>query len=223
MSAIPQENQTQNEAQKPSDKELNFRKQEEMFKRQLEQERQARIQAEEKLSKFAQERLKNDNDDDIEDSDEPYVDHKRLKRELGKVVKQTANETDTRIQNAVQQALSEERQSQWLNQNPDFEEIMSYADKFAEKAPQLAKSILNMPNTFERHKLVYENIKTLGLHKKEEPKTNIQEKIDANRKSPYYQPSGIGASPYAAAGDYSPTGQKTAFAKMQELKNRLRI
>ena len=224
MSVNPQEN-IQAEAPKQSDKELNFRRQEEMFKRQLEQERQARIAAEEKVAQLAQERLRQasipEEDEDV--SDEPYVDHKRLKRELGRAVKQTVNETDTRIQNAVQAALAAERQNNWLKQNSDFYDVMQHAQAFADKDPELAETILSMPEGFERQKLVYKNIKALGLHKKEEPRSGIQDKIEQNRKTPYYQPSGVGTAPYAGAGDFSASGQQNAYKKMQELKNRLRI
>ena len=72
-------------------------------------------------------------------------------------------------------------------------------------------------------KLVYENIKALGVDKPEQKQNSVQEKIDANKRSPYYQPSGVGSAPYASAGDFSDSGQKNAYAKMQELKKRLRI
>jgi hypothetical protein len=80
-----------------------------------------------------------------------------------------------------------------------------------------------MPDTFARQKLVYKNIKALGLHRPEAKAPSVQEKIDANRKSPYYQPSGVGTAPYQSVGDFSAGGQKQAYDKMQELKNRLRI
>jgi hypothetical protein len=226
MSVVPQENQVQSqEAQKPSDKELNFRKQEEMFKRQLDQERQARITAEEKIAQLVKQHLPTSDDDD-DDSDEPYVDKRRLKKELGKVVKQANNDTDSKIQAAVQQALAGERQQNWLKANPDFYDIMQHAQTFAEKDPELAETILSMPEGFERQKLVYKNIKALGIHKKEEPKSNIQDKIDANRRTPGYQPSGVGSAPYGVVSigrDVSPTEGKNAYAKMQELKARMRL
>jgi len=81
-----------------------------------------------------------------------------------------------------------------MKNNPDFYEVMNHAQKFAERDPELAESILTMPEGFERQKLVYKNIKALGIHKKEEPKPSIQETIDKNRRSPYYQPSGVGAA-----------------------------
>jgi len=80
-----------------------------------------------------------------------------------------------------------------------------------------------MPEGFERQKLVYKNIKALGLNMPEVKQPTIQDKIDANKRSPYYQPSGVGTAPYASVGDFSSQGQKQAYAKMQELKNKLRI
>lgn len=205
---------------KPSDKELNFRQLEAKYERQLAQERAARIEAE----RIAQEaRRPSDNSDDDEDASEPYVDHKRLNKKLAKFGEQTKQQTQSEVNNAVQQALKEERKQNWIKQNPDFYEVLQYAEKFAQKDPELAETILEMPEGFERQKLVYKNIKALGLHKPETKGPSIQEKIDANRRSPYYQPSGIGSAPYASAGDFSPSGQKNAYEKMQELKNKLRL
>lgn len=226
MSAISQDPQVQSEPQKPSDKELNFRKQEEMYKRQLDQERQARLAAEEKIAKLSQDRFKQDPEDDDDDDDEPYVDRKRLKREFGKVVKQVSNDTDNKIQTAVQNALAAERQSQWLKNNPDFHEIMNHAQEFADRDPELAETILTMPEGFERQKLVYKNIKALGIHKKEDPKSSIQDRIEANQRSPYYQPSGMATPGYGIINggkDVSPAEGQNAYKKMMELKNRLRI
>jgi hypothetical protein len=80
-----------------------------------------------------------------------------------------------------------------------------------------------MPEGFERKKLVYQNIKELGINKPEQKQPSIQDKIDANRKSPYYQPSGVGTAPYAQVGDFSEAGQKNAFAKMRELQKQMRL
>ena len=100
---------------------------------------------------------------------------------------------------------------------------MKHAQKLVDKDPELAETILEMPDTFERQKLVYKSIKSLGLHKPEESKESIQSKIDANRRTPYYQPSGVASAPYASQGDFSPAGQKNAYDKLKELKNRLRL
>ena len=222
MSVNPIENQeVQPLDTKPSDKEYNFAQ----IRKQLEVERAARQQAEEKANQLMLERqkLQAAKDDDDDHDDEPYVDKRRLKRELVKVVKQASDETETKIQNAVQTALAQERRNAWLKSNPDFQEVMSHAQKFAEKDPELAETILEMPDTFERQKLVYKNIKALGLHQKEQPKPSIQETIDKNRRSPYYQPGGVASAPYAAVGDFSPVGQRSSYDKMKELQARLRL
>lgn len=226
MSVNPQENvqnTTQNQGengQKVTDKELNFAQ----LRQQIERERQEKLQLKneiENLKKAVQEKPAPSEDDDSDD--EPYVDHKRLKKELGKVIKQSSTETANAVQSAVNKALAEERQKMWLKANPDFYEVMQHAQTFADKDPELAETILEMPEGFERQKLVYKNIKALGLHKKEEPKPNIQDKIEQNRRSPYYQPSGIANAPYSTTGDFSETGQKSAYSKMKELQKRLRI
>jgi hypothetical protein len=105
-------------------------------------------------------------------------------------------------------AKEELKQELWLEGNPDFYDVLKHADRFANKAPQLAESILRMPEGFERQKLVYQNIKAFGLDKPEVKEPSIQDKIDANRKTPYYQPSSVGAAPYSSQGNYSAQGQK---------------
>jgi hypothetical protein len=208
--------------QKTNDKEYNFVQ----IRKQLESKNQENQQLKEeleKIKKVSQDRLTPPDDDD---DDEPYVDRKRLKRELGKVVQQTATETESKIQDAVNRALGEERQRQWLSQHNDFEQIMQHAQKIQDSDPELADIILNMPNTFERHKLVYKHIKATGLHNPAPAKTNIQDKIDANRRSPFYQPSGIPSPGYGIVNggkEYSDTEMKSAYDVMQQSKRRLRI
>lgn len=213
MSDAPVNQTTEN---KPSDKELNFRNLEAKYQRELEKERAARMEAERHLQEKSQ---KVDDDDDSE----PYVDHKKLNKKLEKFGQQQSQQTQTEIQRAVQVALNEERKQNWIKQNPDFYEVLQHAEKFAQRDPDLAESILEMPEGFERQKLVYKNIKALGIHKPEVKQASIQDKVDANRRGPYYQPSGVGNAPYSSSSDFSPAGQKQAFDKMQELKNRLRI
>jgi hypothetical protein len=206
---------------KQNDKELNFRALEQRYQRELASERAAREAAERKVEEVSRRQSVSDDD---ENDDEPYIDKKKLKKEQAKFGQQIKQETQTEIQQAVHKALSEERTANWLKQNSDFYEVMQHAEKLANKDPELAETILQMPEGFERQKLVYKNIKALGLHHPEQKAPSIQDKIDANRRSPYYQPSGVGTAPYAgASGDYSKQGQKNAYEKMQELKNKLRI
>lgn len=206
---------------KPSDKELNFRQLEAKYERQLQAERAERERLVRELQTKQATQSQTDDDDS---SDEPYVDHKKLNKKLAKFGEQTKQQTQQEVRQAVQDALEEERRNNWMNNNKDFYEVMKHAEKFAEQDPELAETILRMPEGFERQKLVYRNIKALGLDKPKQVQPSIQEKVDANRRSPYYQPSGVGSTPYAGQqSDFTPTGQKNAYDKMQELKNRLRI
>lgn len=198
-----------------TDKELNFRILEQKYERQLAEERSKREAAEQRARE-----LSNPAEDD---ESEPYVDHKKLNKKLASFGQNTQSEIQKAMEQAKAAAKDELKQEIWLENNPDFEEVLKSADKFAEKAPRLAESILRMPANFERQKLVYQNIKALGLDKPEVKQQSVQEKIDANRKGPYYQPSGVGTAPYGAQSDFTPGGQKQAYDKMQQLKAQLRI
>lgn len=217
MTSPTQENQVE---QKVSDKELNFRALEAKYQRQLEQERQARLEAE-RLAQEAQ--SKKQVEEEEEDDNEPYVDKKKLAKKLAKQNQSTQSDIQKAMEIAKQKAKEELKQEIWLENNPDFYDVLQQAEKFAARAPKLAESILRMPEGFERQKLVYQNIKELGLDKPEKKEASVQEKIDANRRSPYYQPTSVGTAPYASGGDFSPAGQKNAYEKMKELKSRLRI
>lgn len=210
----------QNTAETPqqNEKEINFRKLEERYERQLAQER---AEKERLAAELAQRNQRQEPEE--EDDAEPYVDKKKLTKTLAKVSQNTQSEIQRAMEMAKAAAKEEVKQELWLENNPDFYEVLQHAEKFAHKSPKLAESILKMPEGFERQKLVYQNIKALGIDKPEQKPSSIQEKVDANRKSPYYQPSGVGSAPYSAQGDYSPAGQKLAHEKMQELKNRLRL
>lgn len=224
--SVPQENQITpsqvENAQKPNDKEYNFAQ----IRQQLEKEKQEKLQMREeieKLKKIAQEKLSSHDDDD---DDEPYIDKKKLKRELSKVVEQTNTETDSKIQSIVNRALAEERQKHWLQGNPDFQEVMQHAQKLQDTDPELADIILSMPESFERHKLVYKHLKATGLHKPAAPKSNIQDKIDANRRSPYYQPGAVSSPGYGIVNggkDYNEAEMKNAYDMMVQTKKRMRI
>ena len=208
-------------SQEVSNKEMNFR----ALEQQIKQERAKALELEQRYiqEKSAREELERKVNERTQQADEdsysePYVDEKRLEKKLSRYDEKARKQTQTEITNAVQKAVYEERQSMWLNQNKDFYEVLKHAEKFSTTAPELADSILAMPDNFERQKLVYANIKALGLHKDAPKEPSIQEKIDANRYGGHYQPSSIGSSPYSTQGDFSPAGQKQAYQKMQELK-----
>ncbi len=217
MTAPTNENQAQ--VTQTSEKELNFRKLEAKYQQELAYERAKREETERRVQELSNRPII----EEAEEDSEPYVDHKKLEKKLNKFGQQYKQETQTEIQKAVKMAIREERKENWIRSNPDFEEVLQHAEKLALKAPDLTESILDMPESFERQKLVYKNIKALGLHKAEERQQTIQEKVDANRKGPYYQPASVGAAPYQSVGDYSPGGQKQAYDKMKELQSRLRL
>lgn len=215
MTAPDQNSQTSVVTQEKNDKEYNFRQLQQSYERKLAEANSARLEAE----RIAQEALasRNREQEHEEESSDPYVDHKRLDKKLNKFNQSTQTEIEKAMQKAKMAAKEELKQEMWMDNNPDFEEVMDkYAEQFAIKSPKLAKSILAMPQSFERQKLVYENIKELGLHRPEQKKPSIQDKIDQNKQNPF-QPSGPGAAPYAAQGDFSQSGQKAAYEKIKQL------
>lgn len=193
----------------------------------LEHEKEARKRLEEELMslKRATQSVQKVVEDEDESSDEPYVDEKRLNKKLAKQEQKYEKMIDEIAERKARSLLEQQKQHEFLRANPDFHDILSpeMIQKLAIKHPEIAEPLAEMPEGFSRNKLLYQNIKALGLHKKEEPKQSIQQTIEQNRRSPYYQPSGVGTAPYAAAGDFSQTGQKNAYQKLQELKNRLRL
>jgi actin-related protein len=216
MTVPSQENQVQDNKQ--ADKEMNFRRLEARYQQELSIEKAKREEVEKKMQEISQKSHVEEEDDS-----EPYVDHKRLEKKLAKHGEQIKNQTQSEIQKAVHQALQDERKSNWLKSHSDFYQTLEHAEALALNAPDLAESILEMPESFERQKLVYKNIKALGLDKPQQKTPSIQEKIDANKRSPYYQPTGVGSAPYASASDFSQSGQKQAYDKMKELQSRLRL
>lgn len=214
----PQETQVdQYQQEQQAKKEHNFRLMENKYQKQLEQERAERERLSKELEKLHNIRS---NGDDEEDDNEPYVDHKKFRREQAKFGQQIKQETQSEIQKAVSQALSNERKQSWLKTNSDFYEVMGKAEEFAQADPELAETILEMPDTFERQKLVYKSIKARGLHKPAVAQASIQEKIDSNRKGAFYQPSGVSSSPYTQSSDFSPKGQSEAYEKIKALRSK---
>jgi len=219
MTAPTNTSQAVSPQEQPNSKELNFRRLEERYERQLAQERAEK----ERLAQELAQRQHQIQDDDDDKDDEPYVDKKKLEKKLQRFGQQAKAETQTEIQKAVYTALQEERKQTWLKQNSDFYDVLQHAEAFADQDPELAETILQMPEGFERQKLVYKTIKNMGLHKPKQPAPSIQDTIDANRKGHFYQPSGVGSTPYSSQSDFSPAGQKSAYEKMMQYKSRLRL
>ncbi len=164
-------------------------------------------------------------DPEDDDSDEPYVDPKTLKRKLAHLESKIEGIVERKAEEKARSLIDEDKKTSYLKHTSDFDNVMSpdMLQKFAEKCPGMAEAILKMPDTFDRQKLVYEAIKNSGVDTPEKPKQTIQEKIAANRTGAYYQPSNMGSAPYSQQGDFSATGQKAAYTKLQELKSRMRL
>ena len=203
-----------------NDKEYNFAQ----VRKQLDQERQERARLTQEIAELKSKMSPKSSSNDEEDSyDEPYIDKRYFNKKMSQSMQQMQEEADKRAEQKMRGMFVEEKRNSWLKSNPDFQEVMQHAQKFAETDPELAETILEMPEGFERQKLVYKNIKALGLHKPAQPKDTIQDKVDKNRRGPYYQPSQQGAAPYGSSGDFSQAGQKNAYDQMKALQSRLRL
>ena len=206
--------------QKPNDKEFNFRQLEAKYNKELQKEREYRAELEGKLQTLMANQTKHEEDSD---DSEPYVDNKKLEKKLSRLNQSTQTEIQKAMEAAKNATKEEIKKELWLEAHDDFIDVLKHADKFAEANPQLADSILSMPDTFERKKLVYSNIKALGLDKPKPKESSIQSQIDNNRRAMYYQPTGIANAPFTPQGDFSESGQKAAYQKMQESKKKMRL
>lgn len=205
-----------------NDKEQNLGRMRQKYEYALSQEIAKREQLETRLNELSQQ---TSHEEDDSDNPDPYVDHKRLDKKLNKFGQNTQKEIKNAMEQAKHLAKEELKQEMFLDNNSDFHHILeNYSEDFASKHPKLADNILRMPQGFERQKLVYQTIKELGVDKPKAKEQSIQEKVDANRRSPYYQPSGVvGSAPYSQVGDFSQSGQKSAYEKMKDLQKRMRI
>lgn len=212
---------------KENDAEINLSRMRKKYERELQDEANARQKAEARVAELEAMTKKADPKDDEEEEEgyDLYVDTKKFKKTLRNFSEQTEKKTQSQIQRAVNEALDNERRQQYLNNHSDFNQTLTEenAEKFAQQYPKLADTILKMPESFERQKLVYENIKALGLDRKESPKNTVQDKINQNRQHPGYQPTGAPGGSYANQGDFSKAGQKAAYEKMLDLKRRMKI
>lgn len=205
-------------------KEINF----ESLRKQLNETRAENAQFREKINRLEKEkpapRLPYKDDED-EESDEPYVDHKSLKKKMNRLEADIDKKIEIKAVEKARELIAQEKREDYLKQNPNYEKTMTpeLLQKFAEKHPGMAQALVKMPEGFERNQLIYEAIKSTGVDKPDVAESTIQQKIDQNKKSPYYIPSGMGTAPYNGQGDFSEAGKKNAYDKLKELKSRLRL
>jgi hypothetical protein len=206
----------QEEAQ--SQKEYNFAQ----LRKVAEQERAERMRLEQEIAQLKASKAPSTDDDD---DDEPYVDKRKLNKKLNQFGQDFGQKTADIVRNEVQKAIYEERKQNWFKNNPDFQKVMTpdILNKFEQQAPELASSILAVPDEFERQKLAYANIKALRIDQPTPKEVPVQDQINRNKQHPGYQPSNISNSPYQVVGDFSATGQKSNYEKMQALKKNMRF
>lgn len=199
--------------------EFNFRKLEAYYEQKLAQERAEKEEA----LRLAREAAQPPQEEDDEDDSNNYVKRNKLEKKFQKFGQSTQSEIQKAMEHTKMKAKEELKQELWLENNPDFYETLQLADKLAESDAHLANSILKMPDGFERQKLVYHNIKALGLHKPKENKESASNLLEKNKNYGGYQPHGFAGPAYATNGDFSDGGKKHAYEKMQQLKKSMRI
>ncbi len=194
------------------------------LRRIAENERSERIRLQEELDQLRRSAKPLDDD---EDDSEPYVDNKKFKKKLNQFGQELGQKTSEIVRAEVEKALQEERKSSWLRQNVDYNSVMSDANvaKFKEKYEDECRSILSHPDQFEQNRLAYYAIKAKGLDRPEIKQPSAQELADKNRRTPYYQPSGIPNAPYGGSlgRNVSEEEGKAALANMRSLQKNLRI
>lgn len=162
--------------------------------------------------------------DDEEDSGyiDPEKEIKRLKKEL----KNSKFESQKQAEQIARRVVEDENKKNFLfrlkAEHPDYDAVVSdeTALKLEQQFPGMARSIMNVPDEYERRKIAYESIKSLGLHKSKKEEPAMQQKVDSNNKrSLYYTPSSAGSGP-AQMGDFSPAGRKAAYEKMRDMMKR---
>jgi hypothetical protein len=221
--AIPEEKTVTNQQSTDkvavdTSKDYNFaqvRKQLQESTRAAEQAKREAEQAKQELEALKRGR---DEQEDYDSSSEPYVEHRTLDKRIKKLEENFEKKIERQAEMKARAIFEQHQQQTFLRNNPDFNEIMSpeLLQKFGDKHPSIAESLMAMPDSFDRQKLVYENIKALGIHKPPE-KPPIQETIEKRRVSAYYQPTEASTPPYAANPDCSEAGQKAAYEKIQAI------
>jgi hypothetical protein len=213
---------------KQNDKEYNFARLRQEKERAIAAAEQAyaekaRLEAEiEKIRLQASKVRAPEFEENEDDDDEPYVNRKGLKKVLSKFDQNIESKIDERAQAIAKRILEEERQKNFVfqlkSEYRDFSDVVTAdtLEKLQTTNPKMARIIDQMPDGYEKGQMVYETIKTMGLHKKPEP--SVKEKVEQNMRNPYYYPSTAGHGS-AQMGDYSEAGKKAAFDKVQALKS----
>lgn len=166
-----------------------------------------------------------------EDDGEPYVDKKRLSREMSKLKESMGAEIDRKAEEKARSLMAEEKKKDFFKNNKDFNEIMQQDEiqRFIAEQPGLAEDLETMPDNFERQKVVYRMIKTLKEAKPVQgtappaPRSALAQAFDARKSQMAYQPGGSSGGPFQSLGDYSQGGMKNAYDKYKALQKTVHL
>jgi hypothetical protein len=209
--------------EKPNDSEINFanlRKKAEKLEKEAQFEREQRIRLESTLEMMRSQpapQKKEPVEEEEEDDGEPYVVKKALDRKLTQHTNRLMKEIERKAEEKAMQLFEKQKQQNYLNEHRDFNEVLNPENLqyLVDNHPEVANSILEMPEGFARQKLAYQTLK--AFKQKEEKRASIQETINNNHKSLYYQPSQYGNPPSATTMDFTPQGRKQAYDAMKKM------
>lgn len=168
---------------------------------------------------------------ELDDDGEPYVDKKRLQKEMGKLKDSLETEIDKKAEEKARALIAEERKKDFFKNNKDFHEIMQQDEiqKFISEQPGLAEDLEMMPDSFERQKVVYRMIKTLKEAKPAQvstpaqPKSPLAAAFDSRKAAMAYQPGGSSGGPFQSLGDFSQGGMKNAYDRFKSLQKTVHL
>lgn len=193
--------------------------------------KQENLQLKQRLSLLEENAKKTPTQDDSEDDNEPYIDKKRLAKEMGNLKSSLAVEIDQKAEEKARTLMAEERKKDFFKNNKDFHEIMQQEEiqKFISEQPGLAEDLETLPDNFERQKVVYRMIKTLKDLKTtqpvapSQPKSPLAAAFESRKASMAYQPGGSSGGPFQSMGDFSQGGMKNAYDRFKSLQKTVHL
>lgn len=179
-----------------------------------------------RLSQLEENAKKQPVQQDLDDDSEPYVDKKRLGKEMSKLKESLAVEIDRKAEEKARALLAEEKRKDFFKNNKDFHEVMQQdvIRKFIDEQPGLSEDLETLPDNFERQKVVYRMIKALNENKPvapaapAQPKSPLAAAFDARKSAMAYQPGGSSGGPFQSMGDFSQGGMKNAYDRFKSLQ-----
>lgn len=162
--------------------------------------------------------------------DEPYVDASRLQREMTSLKESLSKEIDKKAEEKARLLLMQERQSDYINQNKDFYDVLQENEikDFVAKYPNLAAPLARMPDGFEKQQLAYELMKTVKTVKPANPEPPVQKSMlaqafEQRKAAMAYQPGGSSGGAFQSMGDFSPGGMKQAYDRFKSLQKTVNL